>query len=333
MTFNDLLDQYEVELNRAFLASLDDVKSKVRLKEITEALKRGDTRSALDLLFLEREAYAEFERVLELAFEDGGNNIIQELGELKDQQSNRFVFRFNVRNLEAERWNREHSSQLITRIIEDQKIAVRSALEQGLQEGNNPRQVALDIVGRIDRRTGRRQGGILGLSATQERAVANARLELQNGDYTAFMARTKRDKRFDAMLVRAKRDDKALTKDQIDKLLARYSDRLLKLRGDTIGRTEALAALHASRYQALDQLVRTGKVRANQISLMWDASRDARTRIDHMIADKQLVKFGESFNVGGKRMKYPGDPAGGGDQVINCRCALRVKVRYLPNAL
>lgn len=85
MTFNDLLDQYEVELNRAFLASLDDVKSKVRLKEITEALKRGDTRSALDLLFLEREAYAEFERVLELAFEDGGNNIIQELGELKDQ--------------------------------------------------------------------------------------------------------------------------------------------------------------------------------------------------------------------------------------------------------
>lgn len=332
MTFNDLLDQYEVELNRAFLASLDDVKSKVRLKEITEALKRGDTRRALDVLFMEREAYAEFERVLERAFQDGGDNIIQEIGELKDQEANRFVFRFDARNLAAERWIREHSSQLITRIIEDQKIAVRSALEQGLQEGNNPRQVALDIVGRIDRRTGRRQGGILGLSATQERAVANARLELQNGDYSAFMARTKRDKRFDAMLARAKRDDKALTKDQIDKLLARYSDRLLKLRGDTIGRTEALAALHASRYQALEQLVRTGKVRANQISLMWDASRDARTRIDHIIADKQLVKFGESFNVGGRMMKHPGDPAGGPDQVINCRCAMRVKINYFANS-
>jgi hypothetical protein len=331
MTFDQLLSQYDKELNAAFLASIDEIKSKIRIKEIIEALDRGDTRAALDVLFLEREAYAEFERVLEQAFEDGGDHIIQELGELRDQEANRFVFRFNARNLAAERIIREHSSNLITRIVDDQKTAVRTALEQGLQEGNNPRTVALDIVGRIDRRTGRRTGGILGLSATQEKAVANARLELQNGDFTAFMGRTKRDKRFDAMLKKAKQEDTALSKQQIDKLLARYSDRLLKLRGDTIGRTEALTSLHKGQYEAVQQLIQTGKVRANQVSLMWDASLDARTRIDHMIADKQLVKFGEDFVVGGRLMKYPGDPAGGADQVVNCRCALRIRVNYNGN--
>jgi hypothetical protein len=331
MTFDQLLSQYDKELNQAFLASIDEIKSKIRIKEIIEALDRGDKRAALDVLFLEREAYAEFERVLEQAFEDGGDHIIQELGELRDQEANRFVFRFNARNLAAERIIREHSSNLITRIVDDQKEAVRTALEQGLQEGNNPRTVALDIVGRIDQRTGRRTGGILGLTTAQEKAMAKAKLELQNGDYGSFMTRSRRDRRFDAMLTKAKQEDKALSKAQISKLLSRYSDRLLKLRGDTIGRTEALTALSTAEYTAMEQLVATGKISANQITGLWDASRDIKTRIDHMIANGQLIKFGERFKVGGKLMKHPGDPNGGADQVVNCRCRARWRINYFAN--
>ena len=258
-------------------------------------------------------------------------HFVDEQGLLRDQEGNRFVFRFNVRNIAAERFIQLHSSELITRIVEDQKLAVRNALEDGLRVGANPRATALEVVGRINRRTKQREGGILGLSTPQEKAVAKARQELNEGDYGAYLRRSKRDRRFDGVIRKAIAEEKPLTREQVNKLLGRYSDRLLKLRGDTISRTETLTALNAGQYQSIKQLIETGKVDSNQVTLTWDASRDTRTRIDHLTADGQMVKFGQEFIVGGRRMKYPGDPNGGPVQVINCRCTLRVRVNHLSN--
>lgn len=331
MTIHDLLDKYEPKIRRAFIAGLDEITSNVRIVEITKALERGNISDALDLMYIEPEAYKEFEAVLREAYGEGGDAIIEELGALKDQSENRFVFRFNARDLAAEKWLRDHSSELITNIVQDQRQAVKLALNDGMTKGQNPRTVALDIVGRINKRTKRRTGGLVGLNEQQANAVLKAREQLLSGDYSAYLRRSKRDKRFDRTITKAKREDKPLTQAQVSAIVNRYSDRLLKLRGDTIARTEALSALHASQYEAIEQLIKTGKVTPNQVTLMWDASRDARTRIDHMIADGQLIKWGERFKVGGKSMKYPSDPAGGANQVINCRCAMRVKIKYGSN--
>ena len=329
MTIAELMDAYEPKFRDAFLAGINELTSKAQIGRIAEALERGDIQAALEALYIDQAAYAEFEAALQAAYGEGGATAIANAGQLQDQTGARFVFRFNVRDLAAEQWLREHSSELITRIVEDQREAVRVALQEGLSRGDNPRTMALDIVGRIDNRTQRRTGGLLGLSAPQERAVANARQELTTGDYSAYLQRAARDKRFDPVIRKAIRDDKPLTADQVRKILGRYSDRLLKLRGDTIARTEALTALHAAQYEAVRQLVATGKVRADQVTLEWDAARDLRTRFTHIAADGQKVKFGERFNIGGRRMLYPGDPAGGPNEVINCRCAMRVRVNYL----
>ena len=329
MTIAELMDAYEPRFRDAFLAGIAELTSQAQIGRVTEALERGDIEAALAALYIDRAAYAEFEAALAAAYGNGGAAAIANAGQLQDQTGARFVFRFNVRDMAAEQWLREHSSELITRIVDDQREAVRNAMQEGLSQGQNPRPMALDIVGRVDRQTQRRTGGLLGLSAPQERAVSNARQELVAGDYAAYLQRAARDKRFDSLIRRAIRDDKPLTKDQISRILGRYSDRLLKIRGDTIARTEALTALHASQYEAVRQLVATGKVRADQVTLEWDASRDLRTRFTHIAADGQKVKFGERFLIGGKRMLYPGDPAGGPNEVINCRCALRVRINYL----
>lgn len=56
----------------------------------------------------------------------------------------------------------------------------------------------------------------------------------------------------------------------------------------------------------------------------WIALRDSRTRYDHLVMnDKPPIANDALFEVGGRQMKYPGDPAGGARQVVNCRCMCR----------
>ena len=44
---------------------------------------------------------------------------------------------------------------------------------------------------------------------------------------------------------------------------------------------------------------------------------DSATRHTHAAADGQKVRKGQSFNVGGESLKYPGDPAGSAGNTIN----------------
>lgn len=58
-----------------------------------------------------------------------------------------------------------------------------------------------------------------------------------------------------------------------------------------------------------------------QLEKKWIPAIDSRTRHDHAVmARSKPVPRDDYFIVGGVRMKYPGDPAGGPSQVINCRC-------------
>lgn len=325
----ELLDKYEPRLRDAFLAAIRELTSKAQIGQIAGALERGDVQGAIDALYIDQAAFEVFERAIQEAYSEGGGETINGLPTIRDREGNRVVIRFDARNLRAERWLREHSSNLVTRVIEEQKQAIRLHLDDGMRAGDHPRTVALNITGRINSATGRREGGVVGLSAPQERAVARAREELRQGDFTAYLQRARRDKRFDRTIGKAIRTGKPLTGEQVNKMVNRYADSLLKLRGETIGRTEALASLHAAQHEALRQLVDTGKVQADQVKRIWDATGDRRTRFDHAVADGESVGLEERFTVGGRAMLYPGDPAGGPGNVINCRCHVKVKIDFL----
>ena len=324
----ELLDQYEPRLRDAFLAAIREITAKAQIGKIAEALGRGDVQAAIDALYIDRAAFDVFERAIAEAYGDGGANTLNGLPGLRSVTGERIVIRFDARNLRAERILREYSSQLVTRIVDEQRQNIRQVLDTGMRQGDNPRTVALDIVGRINRDTGRREGGIVGLSAPQAKYVENARRELSEGNFDAYLQRVRRDKRFDRTIGKAIREGKPLTAEQVNKIVNRYADSLLKLRGDTIGRTEALQSLHMAQHEALKQLVDTGKVTAAQVKRTWDATGDRRTRFDHAVADGKTVGLEERFIVGGRAMLYPSDPAGGAANVINCRCHVRIKIDY-----
>lgn len=329
--FDDLFAKYEPVIRDAFLAAIDDVTSNAQVGVIISALERRDIEAAIEALHLDQPAFDGFQTAIANAYSEGGASTVSGLGALRDPQGARFVLRFDARNPRAETWLKSNSSNLVTRIIDEQKSSLRGALLEGLSAGRNPRSTALDIVGRLDKATGKRVGGLVGLSAVQERAVAKARQELSTGDYAAYLTRARRDKRFDKTIAAAAKAQKALTEEQIGKMIGRYSDSLLLLRGETIARTETLASLHESQDEAMQQLVSTGKVQANQIRRVWNATKDKRTRPDHAAAHGQSVGLNELFDIGGKPMRYPGDPAGGPENVINCRCAVVMRIDWLSN--
>ncbi len=195
-----------------------------------------------------------------------------------------------------------------------------------------PRAAALEIVGRINRQTGKREGGIIGLTSQQAGFVRNMRRELADPAAMAnYFGRTKRDRRFDGIVKKAQAAGKPVSQADIDRIAGRYADRLLKLRGDTIARTESITAMRAGQHEGFQQLVDSGRVRDDQIERTWSAAKDSATR-DHHRAMHGAKLRGMSRRwvlPDGSVMDYPGDTSHGAapGEVINCRCFEQYRIR------
>lgn len=220
---------------------------------------------------------------------------------------------------------------MIRQIVDDQRAMVREVIAAKVEKAINPRTTALDLIGRMNRTTGKREGGSIGLTSNQAQWARNAEDQLRALD-AAYFSRTLRDKRYDRLIAKAIRDGKPLAQADIDRIVGRYRDRLLEHRGVAIARTESLNALRAGRHEGFRQLVESGSVSEDQIERTWDATGDRRTRFDHAVMDgKKVQGLSQPFRLpDGSMMAYPGDTSMGARaaQVINCRCFEKVRIRY-----
>lgn len=88
---------------------------------------------------------------------------------------------------------------------------------------------------------------------------------------------------------------------------------LTESRAMTVARTEVISASNGGTYE---QVTATGMEGVHE----WLATEDARTRESHRLADGQRQPVGKPFEVGGSKLRYPGDPLGSVDEIVNCRC-------------
>lgn len=331
-----LIDKFVPQIRDAFRAAIADITDRAILSAVVDAIKRGDVDGAFRALGFNDAAMRPLTAIIERAFETGGVTVASSFpNSLYAAGVGRIVFRFDVRNSRAEGWLREHSSSLVTRISEETRVNVRNVLTEGMRDGRNPRSVALDIVGRVDKTVGRRVGGIVGLTEQMERYVSGMRRDLQQLDERYF-TRERRDKRLDSIVRRAMRDGKSLDDETITRIVGKYSDRLLALRGENIGRTEALTSLNRSAHEAYKQAIDAGTVRASQVTKVWDAAMDRRTRHSHKMLDvetaKEPIGIDEPFKTErGALLMHPGDRSLGapGSEIINCRCRVRYDADFL----
>ena len=151
-----LLATHDERLKEAFLSAITEIKNTIVLRVVVERLERGDVNGAIEAMQLDADAFARLELAITEAYNSGGAASVGNLPRVIDPAGNRVVFRFGVRNPEAEAWLRDHSSRLVTRIVEDQRVAIQLALTEGLARGDNPRRTALEVVGRVSRTSNHR---------------------------------------------------------------------------------------------------------------------------------------------------------------------------------
>jgi SPP1 gp7 family putative phage head morphogenesis protein len=93
-----------------------------------------------------------------------------------------------------------------------------------------------------------------------------------------------------------------------------FQDRTPAYRTENIARTETMRASNAGS-TALFQDWGVGQKE-------WLATKDNRTRPEHWAANGQVVGIDESFDVGGEKLEYPGDPSGDPANTCQCRCTV-----------
>lgn len=330
--FDILVQQFAPLIRVAFLEAIDDITSNIVLRRVVERLERFDINGAIKAMHLDEAAFRSLDEAIRQAFNGGGVAAVEGMPTLRDPFGHTIVVRWDVRNLAAEEWLRLHSSTLITGMVQDQETAIRTALETGLARGDNPTRTALDVVGRVNRVTGKREGGVIGLSSTQSEYVARARRELASSEpdqLRNYLDRARRDKRFDRSITAAIREGKPIPKELADRITSRYADGLLKLRADTISLHETFAALGASRDIAFRDQITKGNVRADTVTKVWKHTPQERPRLQHVVMAGQVVRFDQPFMApDGTAIPYPHAPGVPARHTLGCKCYAEYKIDF-----
>jgi len=103
----------------------------------------------------------------------------------------------------------------------------------------------------------------------------------------------------------------------IKKALIAQGEAMNTYRSLRIARTEVMTASNAGSLQGAKDL-------GVPMDKIWIATLDERTRDSHVIMNSERTDINENFSNG---MSCPGDPAGGAEEVINCRCTIAYSVR------
>jgi hypothetical protein len=298
----------------AFEAAIRARRESINLQALAAAIEGRDIGRAIEIAGITRGDMFPLDQAARTAFLDGAGTVTAAAPTF----AARIALDGNAPR--AVEWARNHVGGLITEIIEDSRTAIRGIITKQLVEGVGPRQAAIAVRGQI------------GLTTQQTGFVANARAQLTSLD-AAYFTRTLRDRRFDGIVRRAIADGKALSVADVDRITARYSDRLLKHRSEVIARTESVTALRAGRREGIEQAVEQGAISREAIKRVWSTSADDRVREDHAAMDGAEVDGMETPWVlpDGSQMLYPGDTSLGADaaQTINCRCLETYVVDFL----
>jgi hypothetical protein len=328
--FRELAEKYGLEVAQAFMAAVRDITRQVEVQKLILALERRDLEAAMQALHIDRAAFQPLEAKLVEAFTAGGQGAVASMPAAVS-----IGFRFDPGNQRAAAIIRERAARLITGLIDTEIQQAREILADGMARGAGPRSVALDLVGLKSRATGNREGGLIGLTPGQRKAVAKARAELASGDPALMRLYLKRGRRFrypyDNTIKRAISEGRKLKPEFIDGAIRGYRASLLKYRGEIIARTEGLPAIRAAKHEAYQQLADDGRVDVMDIVRGWSTTTDGRERETHGAMNGQEVRGLDApfVSPSGARFRYPGDSSLGAPlkELAACRCDEFIAIR------
>lgn len=321
-----LIEDWEPEIAEAFLSAVREITSGVRFSDLVAAIRAGDVEGAIRLVGLDPVQFRALDRIIEQAFEAGG---VGTADGMRGPLGLRIAPRFDFRAPEAQAWLRAHTVDLISQITDDQRVLIRQVLAplrsplDPMVTGDTPQKLALDLVGRVNRATNAREGGILGLTSQQARWATNYAREVANSD-PAALTRLLRDRRYDATIRKAIRTGQPVPADMQARMVEAYRSRALKRRAETIALNEASEVLHRAQQEAWDQVIGNGVVAETRVKRFWITVGDDRVRPTHAAVpgmNKEGVGLKAPFQTPKGPTMNPGwrfDPG--------CRCRVRIRL-------
>jgi len=327
------------EIQEAFLEAMQGVVDSAMLGEMINAIEAGDANALFKATGFTPAALGPILDRVERAYRGAAELTVDGWPSRIRTPTGLTIFRFDMRNPVVEQDLRQHSSNFITQMTEEQRLNVRLALEDGMINGRNPRTTALDIVGRVDPRTKKRVGGIIGLTTNQTKWVSATRRRLTHLD-KRYLSLGLRDKRFDSIVEKAVKTGKNLSGDQVEKIVTAYKKNALVYRGQAVARTESIQSINRGEHAAYSQAVADGTIQQDALSKEWDDTGDSRERATHLALGKKYGKnkgidLDDAFlSPSGSRLRFPGDSSLGADasEIVFCRCKARYRVDWLANA-
>lgn len=303
----------------AFLRAVQDIADRSDMKTLKEALRDRDVEAAVLSLNIENAAFDELRGELMSIYAKTGSAT---LANRKWVYANgqKAVVRWNSLTPNAESYARYVGSDLITGISNGIRESVRGHVADGYALGRKYDRIALDIVGRIGG-DGKRQGGIIGLTPSQQQWVANLRRYLIVDPKRALDMSLFTDKTYRNMI----KEDKPLSQDLIDTITRRYAARMLKSRGLTIARTEVRKAAEMGRYEAWQQALEKTGIPERFVLRRWrHTGRAVNDRPEHILMNGNVKRGLNSPHVfvDGTAMLHPHDNSfgAGPKHIINCMC-------------
>lgn len=300
-----LADQLELRYRRLFVQMVRAARADLPVARLERLITGGRHEEAFRVLATHVSRMAD---QVNLGFIHAGTQTAAFLG-------SKFPISFDLTNHRAVQAMQQNKLEFVREFMAEQRRATSTALVEGITQGLNPRAQA-----RMFRDS-------IGLTRRQEAAVQNYGRLLREGNKEA-LGRALRDRRFDRTVAASIRDGKPLTDGQVERMVARYRERYLKYRSETIARTEALASAHEGTEELYRQAIDSGAFSADEIEATWHTSVDGRERDSHRAMDGQTQPHGEPFVSGdGYLLRYPGDRDAPAEEVIQCRCAVSRNIK------
>lgn len=340
-TLEEIKKKYGRETARAFAAAIDDVRSNVVLRRVIQAIERGDIDTAIDALNIDETLFTKVRAAMVAAYNDGAIAVVAAT-RFSPPTATRAVVRWDASNPVAEKLIRETVGAEITKITQSTLAGVREALANGYSKGQGPRNIALDVVGRVGA-NGKRTGGLVGLSEPQVRL--SSKIDDILSDPSRYREYFKRDSKTGKLkprwkgtngnvsraILKAMNDGKQLTAAQIEKIQSANKNKMLKQRGTAIARTETAGAVEQSRIDAFKVGMAKGGYPDQYVIKEWlHGGGGMKPRVQHVHESGQSVRgldtpFTMSDNT---QMQRPHDPAAPAKHVINCTCTLLLRVDW-----
>lgn len=336
--FAQLLAELEPQFRRAFMASVTDLQANVNWKLLLDRLEAFDTEGAIAALNISPAAWAEYSSVMTAAYAKAGAST---MAQIIQSGVAPVGTRFDMSNPRAQEWIRNNVAESVTLFTNEQITSARRVIQEGYSRGEGPRNIAIDLAGRVD--GGSRQGGIIGLdtqrAASYEKVTQGMRtkegvqsLVVKNRD-GKLAVRYKVNPATAARIIKAYRNETAVSGDDYLISERQYKNALLKSRADTVSETETGNAVMSSRAESWEQAAESQGLNAANVIKTWRHRRGTSEffRPDHLAMSGTSVRGLRTpfIFADGARLEFAHDPNGGARHVIRCGCSTEFRLERI----